>query len=404
MSIVIIPSAALLFKELSPDSKAVNAWIYVANLGTPRKGAGGFIYNGKLYIVGGVTPSGIVTTSVEIIDLATGERSYGEYMPEGRAHFGYTFGGNKFYVIGGIDNGGVPRKEIYSYDPGANSWTKETAELPKGIAYAPAVLYRVDIVSGPVEEPDFGCSGYNASVNNKVTDPDKTLAIDGEYGCLETHDGWTGQYEQAWLIYDFGRKISGNIRVRIRNMVVPHTGYCVDATFKIQYSSDGSSWVDGYSKRVTSEYDSGWMDITFTIDGARYIRIFQSSTTGCMGDLYTYIDGIAVDPPAYIPMIYLVGGLDENGDIIGDTYLIDVAGVTVTQKASMNHPRQNHACAELGGKIYCFGGDDGSQPMNSVEMYDPDTDTWTDLGSIMPEALSGLAAVKYNGKILIIGG
>ena len=166
--------------------------------------------------------------------------------PEGRAHFGYVFDGSKFYVIGGIDNGGVPRKEIYSYDPGTNSWSKETVGLPKGIAYASAVIV-------------------------------------------------------------------------------------------------GSN-------------------------------------------------------------IYLIGGLDENGDIIGDVYLIDIAGGSVAQKASMNHPRQNHACAELGGKIYCFGGDDGSQPMKNVEMYDPNTDTWTDLGSIMPEALSGLAAVKYNGKILIIGG
>jgi N-acetylneuraminic acid mutarotase len=58
----------------------------------------------------------------------------------------------------------------------------------------------------------------------------------------------------------------------------------------------------------------------------------------------------------------------------------------------------------MDGKIYAIG---GAGPiyhaLNTMEVYDPDTDTWT-AKSEMPTARQGLSASVVNGKIYAIGG
>jgi len=247
MSISVALPGGISFKSMTSGSLPTNTWVYFTYLGTPRYGAGGFVYQGKLYIAGGRNGGKAIKT-LEIIDLTTAKRSYGSDMPVYRSHFGFVFDESKpaFYVVGGVDESSWPRPEIYSYNPITNEWKAETAKLPKGIGYTQAVL------------------------------------------------------------------------------------------------------VGGY--------------------------------------------------------IYVVGGVDDQGNILKDTYKVDISGGTVSQVASMNKGRENHACAELGGMIYCFGGDDGGTILQSVEMYNPSTNTWTNLGDILPEALTGLTAVKHGDKILILGG
>jgi len=113
-------------------SKA-SAYILMTTLGIPRYGAGSFIYNNKLYVVGGVGTRG-VTNVIERVDLSTLKRDYPQYLPSPRAFFAFGFINGKFYVAGGVDEGGVPRKEIFEYDPSTNSVSTKT-NLPKGVAY-----------------------------------------------------------------------------------------------------------------------------------------------------------------------------------------------------------------------------------------------------------------------------
>ena len=61
-----------------------------------------------------------------------------------------------------------------------------------------------------------------------------------------------------------------------------------------------------------------------------------------------------------------------------------------TTRTNMPTARQYFACVETNGKIYTFGG--SINPMNStdaVEVYDPETDTWTTKNK-MPEEMLGL--------------
>jgi len=106
--------------------------------------------------------------------------------------------------------------------------------------------------------------------------------------------------------------------------------------------------------------------------------------------------------------IYVIGGIDHGGNILKDVYEYDPSTDRVAQKASMNVARENLSCADLEGKIYCFGGDDGSSALQVVERYDPSTDTWSVLDIKLPVGLTGLRASKIliNNKnyILLVGG
>lgn len=93
-------------------------------------------------------------------------------------------------------------------------------------------------------------------------------------------------------------------------------------------------------------------------------------------------------------------------------FIIFFSGISVPQvpghwitRTPMPTPRQEIPHALINGKIYVPGGivNNSGIPTNSVEVYDPSTDSWSEI-SPMPEALHHHTAVELNGKLYIIGG
>jgi N-acetylneuraminic acid mutarotase len=84
-------------------------------------------------------------------------------------------------------------------------------------------------------------------------------------------------------------------------------------------------------------------------------------------------------------------------------------------KAPMHQGRAYLGVAAVNGKIYAIGGDNGqnigtgpplsftSHVVNTTEMYDPASDTWT-LKASMPTPRSGFGVAVYQNKIYCIGG
>lgn len=249
MAIVIPAGGARFRKAVVARISPLYEWVELVALTYPRYGGAMFIYSNTLYVVGGMTRGG-VTRAVEVIDLATLQKSYKAMMPEPRAFFGFGLVGTKLYVLGGLDESATPTNTIYVYDIPNDSWSVLGAKLPKNIAY------------------------------------------------------------------------------------------CASATLGT--------------------------------------------------------------------VVYVIGGIDNMGNILRDTYALDTGSNTVSSKAPLNIARQNHACAPLSNKIYCFGGDDGVYPTQSIEMYDPSTNTWTQLSVALPIGLSGIVALpvvyQNTSYILIIGG
>jgi hypothetical protein len=64
--------------------------------------------------------------------------------------------------------------------------------------------------------------------------------------------------------------------------------------------------------------------------------------------------------------------------------------------------RDGLAAAIVSGKIYAIGGANSTGYLNTVEVYDPSSDSWSTAAS-MPTARAGLAVIPVDGKIYAIG-
>jgi N-acetylneuraminic acid mutarotase len=71
--------------------------------------------------------------------------------------------------------------------------------------------------------------------------------------------------------------------------------------------------------------------------------------------------------------------------------------------ADMPEPRSGYALAALEGRLYVFGGWDGSAFRDDVFAYDPQSDSWSELES-MPTARAFADASVVEGSIFVIGG
>ena len=90
--------------------------------------------------------------------------------------------------------------------------------------------------------------------------------------------------------------------------------------------------------------------------------------------------------------IYVTGGNDQASSV-NSVYVYDPQANAWTQLASMGTARRVHASAAVGGKLYVFGGySTGSARLSTAEVYDPASDSWAPVASLT-SARSGVAAL-----------
>jgi N-acetylneuraminic acid mutarotase len=106
--------------------------------------------------------------------------------------------------------------------------------------------------------------------------------------------------------------------------------------------------------------------------------------------------------------IYVIGGTSIAGPSLvpyNTVEMYDPATDTWQKKSDMPTPRAVHTASVVGGKIYVFGGaqDGSAQGLSTVEAYDPATDTWTRKND-MPVAKCWHGTAEVGGKIYVISG
>ncbi len=108
--------------------------------------------------------------------------------------------------------------------------------------------------------------------------------------------------------------------------------------------------------------------------------------------------------------IYLIGGQDSIPPFssIAEVEVYDTSIDTWRIVAPLNHDRWGMAVSVVNGRIYVIGGQtgsflDGYTSTNFVEVYDPETDSWTDL-SPMPSARGWTGSAVYDDTIIVFGG
>ncbi|CAF5116838.1 unnamed protein product [Rotaria sp. Silwood1] len=71
----------------------------------------------------------------------------------------------------------------------------------------------------------------------------------------------------------------------------------------------------------------------------------------------------------------------------------------------MSTARYQHTASILtNGKVLVAGGYVGSSYLNSAELYDPSTGTWTNTGSMSTARRYHTASELTNGKVLVAAG
>jgi N-acetylneuraminic acid mutarotase len=71
--------------------------------------------------------------------------------------------------------------------------------------------------------------------------------------------------------------------------------------------------------------------------------------------------------------------------------------------ATLPHHREHLAAVVFEDELWAIGGRQEANTLASIDIYDPDTDTWRD-GPAMIEARSGHGAAVVDGKIIAVGG
>ena len=101
--------------------------------------------------------------------------------------------------------------------------------------------------------------------------------------------------------------------------------------------------------------------------------------------------------------IYVPGGKTANGKPSNILEVYDPRHDRWESKQPLPKPLSDYALASFDGKLYLFGGFDGSAYSTDVYIYNPDTDAWK-MGSPLPSGRSSISADAVEGKIVICGG
>ncbi len=154
---------------------------------------------------------------------------------------------------------------------------------------------------------------------------------------------------------------------------------------------------------ITGTYQSGNLLRWVNIEGAAS-GIGCANATPYLSRVTT--DGGGITCTAGGKPVWLVDStIQGDVSIVASTLSVEMLGIWMT-RTSMPTPRHSlGVAAASNGKIYAIGGwSEGQINVDTVEEYDPATDTWATHTS-MPTPRSGLGvAVASNGKIYAIGG
>lgn len=104
-----------------------------------------------------------------------------------------------------------------------------------------------------------------------------------------------------------------------------------------------------------------------------------------------------------IGQIYAVGGLTKNGESVSTVEIYDPVTKEWRMGEAMSMLRSRVGVATLNGKLYAFGGFNGSERLSTVEVYDPKTKSWYQ-GKAMLCKRSAVGVASLDDYVYVCGG
>jgi len=103
-------------------------------------------------------------------------------------------------------------------------------------------------------------------------------------------------------------------------------------------------------------------------------------------------------------MVYVMGGLDANGNILDVVEVYNPASNSWNTGPSLRTARYNFAAVVYEGQIYVLGGHDSDdESSKKVEVFSPSENRWESFDNLEEER-EGLGAVVLNEELYVMGG
>ncbi len=163
-----VASCVIAAKPVSEATPVENSWTTKAPMPTTRDWLGVAAVNGKIYAIGGASPSGAPVSTNEAYNPATDTWVSKKSLPSTLAEFGIAVYQNEIYVIGGywglMTFGSI--NAVCAYNPATNTWeTKASMPTPRGEVQASVVDGKIYVIGGSTTGAD------NITNVNEVYDP-----------------------------------------------------------------------------------------------------------------------------------------------------------------------------------------------------------------------------------------
>jgi len=205
--------------ESTPFESDRGTWRAAAPMPTKRTEVAAAVLDGKIYVVGGFEKPSLgnvmnlaITPSVEVYDPATDRWASKASLPVGLHHVGIGVVDGRLYVMGGYSRSGLsvwnPVATVYAYDPVTDSWAER----------APMPTARGALSVTEHEGKLYAIGGYDRKANIstvEVYDPVRNVWTTG--ASLPTPRDHLGTATVAGKIYAIGGRLDGDYS---RNLAV----------------------------------------------------------------------------------------------------------------------------------------------------------------------------------------
>ncbi|MFC1478942.1 kelch repeat-containing protein, partial [Candidatus Margulisiibacteriota bacterium] len=319
----------------------------------------------------------------------------------------------RYYVYRATTSGGTYSSLGFTT---STSYDDTTAE--PGTTY----YYKVKAWNSDSEYSEFSDSDSGYPDSTPLSAPDDVSATDGTYSD-KVRISWAAVSDaEKYYVY---RAYSTDSTYYSLLSYTTSTSYDdTSVTAGETYYYKVKAWNNsGYSEY--SSADSGYAQVSITS-----VTITPATITMPLGETYTLtatvqptdasqsvvwqssdssivtVSNAGVVTAVSVGYATITAASASNADVTGTCAVtVEAASYPDTwkTKASLSTPRSNLSLSAVNGKLYAFGGSDGTQSYNLVEVYDPGNNTWT-TKSPMDHKLAGHVSAVVNGKIYIIGG
>ncbi len=152
-----------------PDLQAQLEWERVAPLQTPRAGHAAVSYEGRIYVLGGLTHRGLVLNSTEIYNPDTDVWESGPSLPMPLRYHNAVVANDTIYIFGGFGPNLRISNRLFKYKPGNGIISGPDLPVPLFGMSSVVSNGRILVMGGRLMEQGIGAnnSGYEFNLRNQ---------------------------------------------------------------------------------------------------------------------------------------------------------------------------------------------------------------------------------------------